>query len=260
MQFTVVSGGSDSSGDTDQFFKGPRNELVTIKENGVAKEYTIGDNRYYRWRTHFPADFPEPPLYIEGAPPAFNVFFQFHAHNLCAGDVPLTVELKRTDTSMGRHTGGFHQIVLTADGNYSETIDDETRLWPSGGGAPIVKGVGSDGQLKWYDFVLHVYWSDVPCSGGLTCDWLSPDGGLIEFWVDGQLVFQEARKTMDRWPVSALCMDDEPFDDPGAAMTNYLKVGLYRDYMLTDSARIMTDDIRIADACGPVWPGGCPRP
>jgi hypothetical protein len=97
----------------------------------------------------------------------------------------------------------------------------------------------------WHYYVLHVYFDHQNvCNNGNPCNWDSPNGGAIEFWVDGVWQGYWAMITLYMWPDRSACVDDDPYyPRPVGPMNSYLKHGLYRDFYLT------SDNDRVFHCC-----------
>lgn len=203
---------------------GKRNELVGVTEAGGKSEYQPGDDRYFAWYTHFPSDFPPPE-----STPSWRLFGQFHQDGNC-GSPPQEIALvKDTPTTYRRQ--------LTARTVYNDP-NSERVLWT----AP--PGFGF-----WHYYVLHVYFDPQNvCTNGSPCNWDSPNGGAIEFWVDGFWQGSWAMITLYNWPPQQACPDDPPH--PPGPMNSYLKQGLYRDQFVTsDADRVFHCCMKAATTC-----------
>jgi len=144
-----------------------------------------------------------PPLIFDGGPEwniidnkAGGLFFQFHSISPCgAGGPNLGVGLVRTDVNCelgvrpcGLEKGNDYQIALVAKDDFS--MGPGRRLWPPYGvdektgkiiysTKPVSRG--------WHTFVLRVRWSD------------KAEFGFVQFYMDGQLAFEQRRATLYTW-------------------------------------------------------------
>jgi hypothetical protein len=272
MQFTAYANGPDQ-GDWDSQFHGPRNELFGVREGGIMKEYTDGDNRYYRWRIYVPPTFPDPPpntACIDNNPlNAFQIFLQFHDHAY-AHHVPLSFGVNRTE-ECGKNAGNKYRFLLAGDPDYGDATadpeDPERCPAPGQGGydsscVPLWIWTDSSEIIKdkWYDIMLHVRWGTSACTS--PCDWDHPNGGAVELWINGQQMMKPvARPTIVRWPQTLPFPEDQPYYKKGEIMVNHLKVGLYLDAAMRNfTSSIVVDDLRVGTNCASIWSGGCPRP
>jgi hypothetical protein len=226
-------------GPNDLTNSGKRNELVYVKEpiagGNFKTEYGPGDERYFAWYTQFPSDFPAPE-----STPSWRNFGQFHGDGNCGGPV-LDMALIKD----GSGTGYLRRLTARTCYNH---FDSERYLWT----APPDFG-------NWHYYVLHVYFSQTPCNNGFNgspCNWDSPNGGVIELWVDNVNQVSWAGTTVYTWPSAPACDDDRIYyPHPVEPMNNYLKQGLYRDfYLTTDADRVFHAGMKAATSCLDVLP------
>jgi hypothetical protein len=272
----IAYANGDNQGDWDPGFRGPRNELLGVREKGAMKEYTDGDNRYYRWRIYLPPTFPDPPRNTactngNFGPNAFQLLLQFHDDAEGASHVPLSFGVNRTN-ECGENSGNQYRFRLVGDADYGDkTADpvDPELVCPAAGQAgyhascvPLRIWADSSPITKnqWYDIVLHVRWGTSACSNG--CDWNNPNGGAVELWINGDHKVSAARPTIARWPATSPFPEDNDQYPHNAnqVMLNHLKIGIYLDeLMLNFTSSIVIDSLRVGTTCASIWPGGCPR-
>jgi hypothetical protein len=274
LKVTVASGGEPGAGDYDMNFHGPRNELLNANEPGGKVTYQEGDERYFSWETFFPDGsdpqqgvFPDPPPFCtdpQCAPSGFNVFFQLHQVGNCGGPA-VSLGLVRADTInpqsgyVSQNTGNVYLMVFSVtDGTYT---GGTPRLWPAlGHTQSILKG-------GWYQFILHVRWGKTPCQGA--CN--SPqtfNNGVVELWVKepgGDWAYawpghgkSAAHATAYDWPNSNVCSADGAGVPTSGPMPQGLKLGLYRDAYLSNTATVYQRGLLAGTTCEAVSPGGCP--
>jgi hypothetical protein len=123
------------------------------------------------------------------------------------------------------HTGlnGSPPMELIINGEQiSLRVGAQTTVWQ----APLVRG-------PWHRFVFHVKWSS------------NPQVGFVELWYDGQLVLPK-RMIATMYP----------------GQSNYLKLGLYRNDIITETGVIFHDGMvvgtTLADVLAPAADGGAP--
>ena len=211
-----------------------RNELVQSKDSGtsVPTSYKRGDERYFAWSTYFPAawaswscndsmDGTGRDTNCPGGIPnsnynPWNVITQFH-HNTDSGVPPTAFALRRS--------GASHSYALALVYGYSNGND--TELWRQ------------DLQVEtWYDFVLHVKFSQ------------RTSQGLLELWV-GKNGGPKQRITLHcPGGDSVSCAVATLYPDG----IDYLLQGLYRNSSLVDDSVIfhkgMIDGDTYADVTG----------
>lgn len=258
-RFVVASGDSVASGE--------RNELSEAREfdphnpSQPKRRYMqadpadplSGDDRYYYWKTMFPADGEQGEFSQTTANGAWHSLLQFHHDGQCASP-PVLVGLN-TDPDC---TKTPCNQILTLHSRESQATADEV-IWmdeTSGGYTPIQNNA-------WYEFVLHVKWSIDRCKA---CDPTKPDGGFIEMWMRAPstgnnwsylpLISRE-RVTLFAWQQGVCADDDKTIASGGAApgtiMGNYLKIGLYREKSVPQPTEtVLHADLRTGATCSSV--------
>jgi len=152
--------------------------------------------------------------------PTWATLFQFHAvpgnenWDCCAGRNPFTV------TVMNGQLGAA--VIESAF---------------SGNCGAIADSVWSDSLelSRWYDWVVRL-------KPSLT-------DGIIEVWLDGELLYSATGGNVD--PVDVCAVDQEPW--------TYLKIGVYKEYTNTATEDVYFDEVRIykgTDGYDIVQPGG----
>jgi hypothetical protein len=116
----------------------------------------------------------------------------------------------------------------------------------------------------WHNFVLHVYFSQRACNNGSPCNWIAPNGGVMELWIDHVYKGSWARITDYAWPNPWACDADRIAGFPTSGpMPIYLKLGIYRNPDITYDESWFFNGVMAATTCSDVWGAGasptCPR-
>lgn len=233
--------------------------------------FNPNDDRYYAWKTMFPGGeeggtFPNPPeeKTIPGlSPNVWHVLFQFHHLGNC-GSPPVSMNLERLGGAGGANE--YEWVLAGWRGTDPKApFPGPGSLYPDVMAQPLWREKTGIVRDVWYEFVLRVYWSTVPCS---SCDPAQPDGGLVELW------FRDAAQNttyVGLFPLATLyefsgqCSphDDYLLQSPypysaGDPQPAYLKIGNYRDPNLVDGndpyvETLYHGDVWTGMTCDSVW-------
>ncbi len=223
-----------------------RNELVSPRINGVEKQYGDNDDVYYGWNVFVPgtSEFDAPGAYQNGRSYWHSVL-QFHSVGAC-GSPNIQVGITRSDVS-GGSTGQGSDYIFSLSSINSYPGTEAVRLWPQ------QQSTGLE-RSRWHHFVLRVRWKDTACNNGTSqegnCQAQTPNGGLIQLWRNGQLVYQQGRQTLFHFNPSA-CTDDGA---QTGLMPAYLKYGMYRHREIPGFENVYLSGLRTGTAYADVDP------